>query len=135
MSDFEPKIIVFRCNWSSPAGADRTDASGSKSKPRLRTIRTMCSGRVDPTFVLKAFGAGADGVMMVGCHAGDCHYVGGNYKAMRMLTLLKNMLPQFGIEPERLRLEWVKTAEGAKFQSALDEFTDKVAELGPCRAS
>ena len=100
-------------------------------KPYFRIIRTMCSGRVDPTFILKAFTSGADGVMVAGCHPGDCHYIAGNYKAMRRAILLKNMLPQLGIEPERLRLEWISASEGVKFRDTVNEFIDKVIKLGP----
>jgi coenzyme F420-reducing hydrogenase delta subunit len=131
MNDFEPKIIVFCCNWCSYAGADLAGISRLKIKPYFRVIRTMCSGRVDPLFILKAFVSGADGVMITGCHPGDCHYLSGNYKTERRLTLLKNMLPQLGIEPERLNLEWISASEGTKFQSTVNEFTDAVTKLGP----
>jgi len=131
MKDFEPKIIVFCCNWCSYAGADLAGTSRLQMKPYFRIIRTMCSGRVDPTFILKAFTSGADGVMVAGCHPGDCHYIAGNYKAMRRAILLKNMLPQLGIEPERLRLEWISASEGVKFRDTVNEFIDKVIKLGP----
>jgi len=123
MSDFAPKIIVFCCSWCSHDGAALAGAS--------RLIRTMCSGRVEPTFILYAFSRGADGVMVVGCPPGDCHYTSGNYKTRRRVMLLKNTLPQLGIEPERLRLEWISAAEGTKFPSALKAFTNEIARLGP----
>jgi len=131
VSGFIPKIVVFCCNWGSHDGADLADASRLKPNPHLRVIRTMCSGRVEPSFILRAFTSGADGVMIAGCHPGDCHYLSGNYKARRLVGLLKKTLPQLGIEPERLRLEWISTSEAPKFQSAVSEFIDKVTDLGP----
>jgi len=131
MTDFEPKVIVFCCNWCSYAGADLAGTSRMKIKPYFRVIRTMCSGRIEPTFILQAFAQGADGVMIAGCHPGDCHYNSGNYKAMRRVMLLKNMLPQFGIEPERLKLEWISASEASKFQTTVNEFIDEVTEKGP----
>ena len=128
---FEPKIVVFCCNWCSYAGADLAGTSRLKIKPNFRVIRTMCSGRVEPTFILHAFDRGADGVMIAGCHLGDCHYSTGNYKARRRIMLMGEMLPQLGIESERLRLEWISASEGTKFQSAVNEFIDEVKELGP----
>lgn len=128
---FEPKIIVFCCNWCSYAGADLAGTSRLQMKPNFRVIRVMCSGRVDPSFILLAFKEGADGVLVTGCHLGDCHYLTGNYKTLRRVELLRRMLPQFGIEPERLRLEWISAAEGAKFQQVINEFIDKITELGP----
>jgi len=128
---FEPKILVFCCNWCSYAGADLAGTSRLKIKPQFRIIRTMCSGRVDPALILYAFNKGADGVMVAGCHPGDCHYNSGNYKASRRITLLKNMLPQLGIEPERLRLEWISASEAPKFQSAVNKFIGEVTEFGP----
>ena len=131
MTDFEPKLIVFCCNWCSYAGADLAGTSRLKIKPNFRVIRTMCSGRIDPTFIFHAFTKGADGVMVAGCHPGDCHYNSGNYKARRRMLLLKSMLPQLGIEPERLKLEWISAAEATKFQSTVNEFIDEIANLGP----
>ena len=131
MTDFEPKVVVFCCNWCSYAGADLAGTSRMKIEPYFRVIRTMCSGRIEPTFVLQAFAQGADGVMIAGCHPGDCHYNSGNYKAMRRVMLLKNMLPQLGIEPERLRLEWISASEASKFRSAENGFIDEVTERGP----
>lgn len=131
MTNFEPKIVVFCCNWCSYAGADLAGTSRLKIKPYFRIIRTMCSGRIEPTFVLHAFTKGADGVMVAGCHPGDCHYNTGNYKARRRVTLMKKMLPQLGIEPERLRLDWISASEAPKFQSSVNEFIDEITELGP----
>ncbi len=133
--NFKPKILTFCCNWCSYAGADLAGTSRLKIKPYFRTIRTMCSGRVEPSFILFAFAHGADGVMIAGCHPGDCHYNSGNYKARRRVTLLKNMLPQLGIEPERLRLEWISASEALQFQSKVNEFTDEITELGPLTPS
>lgn len=131
MTDFQPKVVVFCCNWCSYAGADLAGTSRLKIKPNFRTVRTMCSGRIEPTFVLHAFARGADGVMIAGCHPGDCHYNSGNYKARRRVTLLQNMLSQLGIEPARLRLEWISASEAKKFQSTVNEFIDQIRELGP----
>ncbi len=128
---FEPKIVVFCCNWCSYAGADLAGTSRLKIKPQFRTIRTMCSGRIEPAFVVHAFAQGADGVMVAGCHPGDCHYNAGNYKARRRIMLLKNMLPQLGIEPERLKLEWISASEAIKFQSTVNGFIDDITRMGP----
>ena len=131
MRDFEPKIVVFCCSWCSYAGANLPATSALKSKPYFPIIRTMCSGRIEPTFILHAFSNGADGVMVAGCHPGDCHYEGGNYKTRRRIMLLKNTLPQLGIEPERLRLELISASDGANFQSSVNGFIDRITDLGP----
>lgn len=133
MSAFEPKIVVFCCNWCSYTGADLAGTSRLKIKPNFRVIRTMCSGRVEPTFVLYAFAKGADGVMVAGCHPGDCHYSVGNYKARRRMSLLQTMLSQFGIESERLKLEWISASEAPQFQSSVNGFIDNIKELGPLK--
>ena len=133
MEDFEPKIVVFRCNFCSPAGAERALASRLKGNFRPRIVKTTCTGRIEPSFIFRAFAKGADGVMVAGCPPGDCHYISGNHKAMRNMMLLQNVLSQFGIEPERLRAEW--TSEAPKFLSSLNEFVDKVTKLGPLTAS
>jgi F420-non-reducing hydrogenase iron-sulfur subunit len=130
-STFEPKIVGILCNWCSYAGADLAGISRKKFAPNVRVIRVMCSGRVEPTFILKAFQAGADGVIILGCHPGDCHYIEGNYKTMRRIPLLKKMLAQFGIEDERVRLEWVSASEGDRFASIVNEMTEEVKKLGP----
>ena len=128
---FEPKILGILCNWCSYAGADLAGTSRKKYEPNVRIVRVMCSGRVEPTFVLKAFEAGADGVLICGCHPVDCHYAEGNYKALRRFQLLKRMLSQMGIEDERVRLEWVSASEGDRFASTVDEMTEKIRHLGP----
>lgn len=131
MEEFEPKIVGFLCNWCSYRGADLAGTSRIKSAPNVRSLRVMCSGRVDPTFVLKAFQLGADGVLVLGCHPGDCHYKEGNYKAVRRMALLKKMLAQFGIEEERFLLEWVSASEGDRFASIVNGMTAKLKKLGP----
>ena len=129
---FEPKIVGFLCNWCSYAGADLAGTSRMTYAPNVRPIRVMCSGRVDPTFVIKAFLEGADGVLIAGCHPpSDCHYQEGNLKTMRRIPLLKKMLKQMGIEEGRLRLEWVSASEGEKWARVVNEFTEQVRTLGP----
>jgi len=128
---WKPKIVGLLCNWCSYAGADLAGISRKKYAPNLRIVRVMCSGRVDPTFILKAFQRGADGVLVLGCHPGDCHYIEGNYKTARRLPLLKKMLSQFGIEEERLRLEWVSASEGDRFAAIVNEMTEQLRKLGP----
>ncbi len=130
-TDFEPRIVGILCNWCSYSGADLAGTSRVKYSPNVDIVRVMCSGRVDPTFVLKAFQKGADGVLVCGCHPGDCHYSEGNYKTARRLPLLKKMLKQFGIEDERLRLEWVSASEGEKFATIVNEMTGQLRKLGP----
>jgi F420-non-reducing hydrogenase iron-sulfur subunit len=131
MDNFEPKIVAFCCNWCSYAGADLAGTSRMQYSPNIRIIRVMCSGRVNPLFVLKALSVGADGVLILGCHPGDCHYIEGNYKTLRRIPLLKKMLKQFGIEEERVRLEWVSASEGAKFTEVANNFTQAIKNLGP----
>jgi len=131
MDNFEPKIVAFCCNWCSYAGADLAGTSRIQYSPNVRVIRVMCSGRVNPLFVLKALSIGADGVLVLGCHPGDCHYIEGNYKAMRRIPLLKKMLKQLGIEEERVRLEWVSASEGARFAEVTDSFAQSIKDLGP----
>jgi F420-non-reducing hydrogenase iron-sulfur subunit len=135
MSDkngFEPKIIGFLCNWCSYAGADLAGVSRIQYPPNIRIIRVMCSGRIDPAFVLEAFKDGADGVLIAGCHLpSDCHYISGNFKALRRITLLKDVLRDFGIEPERLRLEWISASEGDKFAAVVRDMVDEIKRLGP----
>ncbi len=130
-SSFEPKIVGFLCNWCSYAGADLAGTSRLKYSPNVRVIRVMCSGRVDPLFVLKAFEGGADGVLIAGCHPGDCHYQSGNYKTMRRMHIMKKLLEQYGIHPDRIRLEWVSAAESTRFASVVDEMTATIRKLGP----
>ena len=128
---FEPRIIAFLCNWCSYAGADLAGISRVQYPPNVRVIRVMCSGRIDPTFVLKALNDGADGVLIGGCHPGDCHYLEGNYKAMRRYQLLTKLLDQFGVERERVRLAWISAGEGERFAQIVTEMTETVRELGP----
>jgi len=128
---FEPRIVGFLCNWCAYSGADLAGTSRLQYPTNVDIIRVMCSGRVDPTFVLKAFQLGADGVLVCGCHPGDCHYNEGNYKAARRIPLLKKMLSQLGIEDERLRLEWVSASEGERFAALVNEMTEQIRELGP----
>jgi F420-non-reducing hydrogenase iron-sulfur subunit len=128
---FEPKIIAFFCNWCTYTAADLAGVSRMKYSPNVRILRVMCSGRMDPELIVKAFQLGADGVLLGGCHPGDCHYQSGNHKALRRYKLLKKMLPQFGIQPERLRLEWISASEGDKVQRVCNEFTEQVRAMGP----
>lgn len=131
MSDFEPKIIVFCCNWCSYAGADGAGVARLQMPPNFRIIRTMCSARVDPEFILRSFAKGADGVVVLGCHPADCHYIGGNYRARRRIALIRMVVEQYGFDPKRLKLEWVSASEGEKFQKTLNEFVDTIKQLGP----
>ncbi len=128
---FEPKIIGFLCNWCSYAGADMSGTSRIAYPSNIRIIRVPCSGRVDPLYVLKAFQEGADGVLVAGCHPGDCHYGDGNYHARRRYALMHRVLEFVGIEAERLRIDWVSAAEGNRFARVVAELTDQVRRLGP----
>jgi F420-non-reducing hydrogenase iron-sulfur subunit len=131
---FDPSIVGFFCNWCTYLAADLAGTSRMKYAPHVRVIRTMCSGRVDPQMILWAFRHGADGVLIGGCHPGDCHYQEGNYKALRRTRLLRKMLGQFGIEPERLRLEWISASEGERLRDVVNEFSEQIRRLGPLRA-
>lgn len=128
---FEPRIVGFLCNWCAYAGADLAGTSRLHYPTNVDIIRVMCSGRVDPIFVLKAFQMGADGVLVCGCHPGDCHYAEGNYKTARRIPLLKKMLSQLGIEDERVRLVWVSASEGDHFAALVNEMTEQIRKLGP----
>jgi len=128
---FEPKIVGFLCNWCSYAGADKAGASQTPYPPNVHVIRVMCSGRVDPQFVLEAYRLGADGVLILACHAGDCHYKEGNYRAIQRHRLLLQMLKQFGIEEQRCRLDFVAASEGEKYARVITEMVDSVRALGP----
>jgi len=131
-TEFEPIIVGFLCNWCSYAGADLAGVSRIQYPTSIRIIRVMCSGRVDPAFILEAFKSGADGVLVAGCHLpSDCHYLSGNFKAQRRIALLKTILGQFGIEPERLRLEWVSASEGDRFATIVKDMTEQIKKLGP----
>jgi len=132
MTEFEPKIVGFLCNWCAYAGADLAGVSRIQYPPNVRIVRVMCSGRVDPVFILEAFRSGADGVLVAGCHLpSDCHYISGNFKAHRRVMMLKKLLPQFGIEPERLRIEWVSASEGDRFATVIKDMTEAIKKLGP----
>lgn len=128
---FEPIIIGFLCNWCSYRAADLAGTSRLHYAPNMRPIRVMCSGRVDPQFVLKAFQNGADGVMIAGCHPGECHYVEGNIKAMRRFYLLRRLLKQWGIEEDRIQLVWASASEGTVLAKAIDRMTEQIKALGP----
>jgi len=129
--EFEPNIIGFLCNWCSYAGADLAGTSRMKYPPNIKSIRVMCSGRVDPVFVLEALRKGADGVLVAGCHPGDCHYQSGNYKANRRMKLLKKFLEEMAVDPGRVRFEYISASEGAKFASVVTEFVDQLKKMGP----
>jgi F420-non-reducing hydrogenase iron-sulfur subunit len=129
--EFEPNIIGFLCNWCSYAGADLAGTSRMKYPPNIKSIRVMCSGRVDPVFVLEALRKGADGVLIGGCHPGDCHYQSGNYKANRRIKLLKRLLEEMAIDPRRVRFEYISASEGGKFASVVTEFVDELKKMGP----
>ncbi len=129
--EFQPRIVAFCCNWCSYAGADGAGVARLQMPTNFRIIRTMCSARVDPEFVLRAFAKGADGVMVLGCHPADCHYIGGNYRARRRVALLRLVLEQYGFDPKRLKLEWVSASEGEKFQTTVVNFVDTIKALGP----
>jgi F420-non-reducing hydrogenase iron-sulfur subunit len=130
---FEPKIVAFFCTWCTYTAADLAGISRMRYAPNVRAIRLMCSGRLDPQFVLAALREGADGVLIGGCHPGDCHYQEGNYNALRRVELLKLMLRDLGVEEERIRLEWISAAEGERVQKVCDEMTEQVRALGPLR--
>lgn len=127
---FVPNIVAFCCNWCSYAGADLAGSSRLSYPANVKIIRVPCSCRVNPTFILKAFQRGADGVILCGCHPGDCHYVTGNYYTRRRMSLLFSFLDYLGIEKERTRVEWVSAAEGAKFSQVMNDFVEKVTALG-----
>ncbi len=131
MEDFEPRIIGFCCNWCAYAGADLAGISRIQYPPNLRMIRVMCTGAIDPEHILNALSMGADGVFIGGCHPGDCHYMVGNYKIRRKVALVKMLLSQLGLEPKRVRLEWVSAAEGQRFAQVVTDFIEEVKELGP----
>jgi F420-non-reducing hydrogenase iron-sulfur subunit len=131
MTEFEPKIIGFLCNWCSYAGADLAGVSRIQYPTNIRIVRVMCSGRIDPTIPLEVLMMGADGVIVLGCHPGDCHYVEGNLYEERKIIMLKKLIALTGLEPERLRLEWVSASEGQRFAKVVTEFTNQIKELGP----
>jgi F420-non-reducing hydrogenase iron-sulfur subunit len=130
-AQWRPRIIAFFCNWCTYTAADLAGVSRMKYAPNTRVIRVMCSGRVDPQFVLKAFALGADGVLIGGCHPGDCHYAEGNYKMLRRYHLLKRMLTDMGIKDARFRLEWISASEGDKVKAVINDMVEKLEALGP----
>jgi F420-non-reducing hydrogenase iron-sulfur subunit len=130
---FEPKIVAFFCNWCTYLAADAAGVSRMKYAPNARVIRVMCSGRIDPQFVLNAFACGADGVLIGGCHPGDCHYQEGNYKALRRYHLLRRILKDMGIEEGRFRLEWISASEAERLKTTMNEMVEQVRALGPLR--
>lgn len=133
LQTFQPVIVGFLCNWCSYRAADLAGTSRMGYPATLRDIRIMCTGRLDPAFVMKALRGGADGVLIMGCHPGQCHYEEGNYKAMRRVALLKRTLAQLGIEPERVQLGWASAAEGVIFAEKVAEMTEQIKQLGPLR--
>ena len=135
MSEFEPKIVGFLCNWCSYAGADLAGVSRIQYPPNIRIVRVMCSGRIDPIIPLEVLMGGADGVLVLGCHPGDCHYVEGNLYEEKKIVLAKKLLALTGLEPERLKLEWVSASEGQRFAKLVTEFTEQVRKLGPSPVS
>lgn len=133
MSEFKPRILAFFCNWCTYTATDLAGTARMRYAPNVRVIRVMCSGRVDPQFVFEALRQGADGVLIGGCHPGDCHYQEGNYKTLRRFIMLKKLLKEFGIEDERVRLEWIAASEGDKVQRVCNAMTAAILKLGPMR--
>ncbi len=127
----EPRIVGFFCTWCTYLAADLAGTSRIKYAPNVRVVRVMCSGRIDPQFVLAAFADGADGVLIGGCHPGDCHYQEGNYNCLRRARLLKRMLEQLGVEEERFRVEWISAAEGDRIRVVINDMVEKLRALGP----
>jgi F420-non-reducing hydrogenase iron-sulfur subunit len=132
---FTPKIIGFLCNWCSYAGADKAGTAQLEYPPNIQIIRVMCSGRVDPQFILKAYEQGADGVLLLACHPGDCHYKEGNYRAAQRSRMLQRLLRQFDIESDRFRLDYVSAGEGEKFARLVKEMVETITRLGPLSLS
>ncbi|MCK4387369.1 MAG: hydrogenase iron-sulfur subunit [Dehalococcoidia bacterium] len=130
---YQPRIVGFLCNWCSYAGADLAGTSRISYPPNIRVIRVPCSGRVDPMLIVKSFELGADGVLVSGCHPGECHYLEGNYHARRRFALLRSLLDYLGIERERFQMQWVSASEGRKFAEVVSSFTDELVRLGPRR--
>jgi F420-non-reducing hydrogenase iron-sulfur subunit len=128
---YRPTIVAFLCNWCAYTGADLAGTSRLHYAPNIRIIRVMCSGRIEPTFILKAFQQGADGVLICGCHPGDCHYHEGNYKCLRRFKLVKKYIEQMGIETDRLQLEWISASEGKQFAELVNNMTKTLLVMGP----
>jgi F420-non-reducing hydrogenase iron-sulfur subunit len=131
MNDFEPVIVGFLCNWCSYEGADAAGRARKNYPPNLRVVRVMCSGRVDPQFILQAFKEGADGVVILGCHPGECHYKEGNIQMLKRFVMTKTVLSQFGIEKDRLKLDWISAGEQEKFVQVVSDMTERIRQLGP----
>jgi F420-non-reducing hydrogenase iron-sulfur subunit len=131
VTGFAPQIVAFCCNWCSYAGADLAGVSRFQYPPTARIIRIMCSGRLEPEFILRAFELGADGVLVAGCHLGECHYISGNERAKQRIAKTQELLDVLGVDSRRLRLEWISASEGIKFAKTMDEFTKLLIELGP----
>lgn len=134
-NEYEPKIIGFICKWCTSAGADLAGTSRMTYPPNMIPITVFCSSRIDPQYILWAFKNGADGVFIGGCHPNDCHYQDGNYKTMKRIPILRNLLKELGIEPARLRLEWISASEADKFKKTITEFTETIKNLGPLNLS
>ncbi len=134
MNNFEPKIIALVCNWCTYTAADLAGMSRLPYPANIRMVRLMCTGMIDPKFILKSFLDGADGVFIGGCHPGDCHYINGNLKAEKRIPGVKKILEQFGFDPDRLRLRWIGASEGPEFQQNMTEFVDTIKKLGPGQA-
>jgi F420-non-reducing hydrogenase iron-sulfur subunit len=132
-NDFEPKIVAFTCNWCSYAGADLAGVSRIQYPPNLRIVRLMCSARLDPIMVAKTLCYGADGVLILACHIGDCHYLTGNHRAVKRAAILKKILSYLGVDPKRVRFDFVSAAEGGRFAQIATEFTDEIRGLGPLK--
>jgi len=133
MSDFNPKIVAFVCNWCSYAGADKAGGQKLEYSSNVKLIRVMCSGRVDPQFIMDAFRKGADGVMILGCHPGDCHYRTGNIKAMKRFKQQEKMLGQFGIDKRRMKLDWVAAGEAERFREVANDMAETIKDIGPLK--
>lgn len=130
---WSPRIVAFFCNWCTYTASDLAGVSRMRYAPSTRVIRVMCSGRIDPEFIMEAFAKGADGVLIGGCHPGDCHYSEGNYKCLRRYKLLQKYIEQMGIDKDRMRLEWISAAEGKKLQEVVNEMTETLRKLGPSK--
>jgi F420-non-reducing hydrogenase iron-sulfur subunit len=130
---WSPKIVAFFCNWCTYTASDLAGVSRLRYAPSTRVVRVMCSGRIEPEFILEAFAKGADGILIGGCHPGDCHYAEGNYKCLRRYKLLQRYLKQMGVEMDRLRLEWISAAEGKRLQEVVNEMTETIRLLGPSK--
>ena len=134
MSEFEPNIVAFLCNWCSYAGADLTGTTRTHYPPTIKVIRVMCTGRVNPLFVAQVLKSGADGVLISGCHPGECHYMKGNFLARRRFIIMRNLLEFIGIDPRRIRMSWVSASEGKKFADVITDVTEDIKQLGPLQS-